>query len=796
MVVGDGIEPADSLFVGCGDIPLLCRTIDWSATALGEIAGWPSSLRTVVRMCLDAATIPMAIWAGPELTLIYNQGYADLLGAPTHSLALGHPARAVWSGSWSALGPQLTRVMEHGECVQLEDALLSRFRGADDERVFASSSFVPVRDHRGDVVAALHVVHTSQQSVEEARRASEATARRQLAELETLYETAPIGLCLFDEHLRWVRVNRVIADINGRSIEEHLGKTPSEVVPDVGPQAEAALRTILRTGERLDFEMHGTTSAFPGNERIWSEHWAPIKDPTGRIIGISVAAEEITDRQRAANALAESEERFRTLAENIPQLAWIADQTGSIFWFNRRWYEYTGTTLEEMRGWGWHKVHHPDHVARVVRKISDCFATGEAWEDTFPLRARTGAYRWFLSRATPIRDAAGHIACWLGTNTDITEQLEAEEALRASESRLRKLADAMPHVVWMAGPDGRIDYINERVNELSGVRMLDDGTWAWLDVLVPDDRDATIAAWTTAVQNGTPYEIAHRLVRSDGTVHWYLSRAVPVRGDHDRIVQWFGTATDIDRQKRAEETIREADRHKTDFLSWLSHELRNPIGVIHTSLALIDRAGVASDQGHRALEVIKRQVTQVDRLLQDLLDVARIAKGKILLRRESVELNEVVRTVGEDHRPLFEHQGIQFDVTIADELLRGNVDRVRIVQAVGNLLHNAAKFTSRGGHVVLSLDAAENNAGKIEVRDDGSGIAPEMLGRVFEPFAQDARTIHRSRGLGLGLALVKDLAELHGGTVSAASAGPGAGAVFTMRLPLEVRPISTEKETV
>ena len=650
MMVID-IDPVEPLFVGHGDTALLCRSLDWSATALGEVAGWPSSLRTVVRMCLDAATVPMAIWAGPELTLIYNQGYADVLGAPTHPAALGRPAREVWLESWSRLGPQLRRVMEHGECVQLEGALLPLSRSAGDEGPFVSHSFVPVRDERGDVVAALNVVHAEQKRVEEALRASEAA---------------------------------------------------------------------------------------------------------------------------------------RTLAENIPQLAWMADDTGSIFWYNRRWYEYTGTTLEEMQGWGWQKVHHPDHVARVVRKIRHCFATGEAWEDTFPLRARTGEYNWFLSRATPIRDAAGNIARWLGTNTDITEQRAAEEALRASEARLRKLADDMPQVVWMARPDGRIDYINERITELAGVRRLDDGTWAWADVLVPDDRDATIEAWATAVSTGTPFEIAHRLIRTDGTVHWYLSRSVPVRDDDNRIVRWFGTATDIESQKRAEEAVREADRHKTDFLAWLSHELRNPIGIIHTSLALIDRAGIASEQGQRALPVIQRQVTQVDRLLHDLLDIARISKGKIHLRRESVELNEIVRTAGEDHRQMFEQEGIEFDIKVANEPLRGCVDRARIGQAVGNLLQNAAKFTPRGGHVVVSLDAGENNTAIIEVRDNGPGLAPEMLTRVFEPLVQDSRTIHRSRGgLGLGLALVKQLAELHGGTVRASSGAPGGGAVFTIRLPLD-----------
>lgn len=425
--------------------------------------------------------------------------------------------------------------------------------------------------------------------------------------------------------------------------------------------------------------------------------------------GVKVAADEV-ERKRTADARAQSEERCRTLADNIPQLVWMADGAGSIFWYNRRWYEFTGTTIEEVRGWGWQQVHHPDHVTRVVARIRHCFATGEIWEDTFPLRSRTGEYRWFLSRAIPIRDAAGKITGWLGTNTDITEQRAVEEALRASETGLRKLADAMPQVVWMARPDGRVDYINERISELAGVRRLADGTCSWAEAVVPGDRDATLEAWAAAIGNGTPYEFTHRLTRTDGTVHWYLTRAIPMRDDDDRIVRWFGTTTDIEAQKRAEEALREADRHKTEFLAWLSHELRNPIGIIHTSLALIDRAGLASEPGRRAVPVMLRQVTQVDRLLEDLLDVVRISNGKILLRRESAELEEIVRTAGEDHRQVFEREGIEFDVRVTGGPLRGYVDSARISQVVGNLLQNAAKFTPKGGHVALSIEPAGYDA--------------------------------------------------------------------------------------
>jgi len=253
----------------------------------------------------------------------------------------------------------------------------------------------------------------------------------------------------------------------------------------------------------------------------------------------------------------------------------------------------------------------------------------------------------------------------------------------------------------------------------------------------------------------------------------------------DGVERVLATNRDITERKQAERDLREADRRKDEFLAMLSHELRNPLAPILGAVHVLDRAAPGSEPARKAHAVIGRQVRHMAKLVDDLLDVTRISRGKITLRRERIDLRELVRRAGEDHREMFARNDVRLDVGVDGDPLHVNGDATRLAQMLGNLLQNAARFTLRGGRVTLTLSRVDGGLAAIAVRDTGVGIAPEILPRLFQPFMQGERTLDRSAGgLGLGLALVKALVELHGGTASARSDGAGHGAEFVLRLPL------------
>jgi signal transduction histidine kinase/ActR/RegA family two-component response regulator len=271
---------------------------------------------------------------------------------------------------------------------------------------------------------------------------------------------------------------------------------------------------------------------------------------------------------------------------------------------------------------------------------------------------------------------------------------------------------------------------------------------------------------------------------ADGQYRPFLTRMMPLKDGEGRVLNWFGTNTDITEQRAEEEALRIADRRKDEFIATLAHELRNPLAPIRAAVELIRRAGPLPPKVARMPDILDRQSRHLTRLVDDLLEVSRISQGKLLLRRETVSLTECVHDAIHAARPALEAAGHQLEVHLDPQPLYASADATRITQAVVNLLNNASKFTPAGGRITLSTWREHGHA-SICVADTGIGIAPEHLRSIFGMFSQVSSARERSHGgLGIGLALVRGFVELHGGTVEAHSAGPGLGSRFVMRLPL------------
>ena len=288
-----------------------------------------------------------------------------------------------------------------------------------------------------------------------------------------------------------------------------------------------------------------------------------------------------------------------------------------------------------------------------------------------------------------------------GTGLLITaRRLEGSQAaLRESEERLRTLTEAMPQIVCELALDGRPEYVNSSWVAYSGLTLEAAARTGWQGVLHPDDLTAARDCLRRTRELRSPQDVELRYRAADGSYRWFLSRLAPIV-DGDRVVRFIGAAMDIDDRKRAESErerllaeARESDRRKDEFLGMLSHELRNPLAPIRNSVYILERAEPGSEQAARARAVIERQAEHLTRLVDDLLDVTRIARGKIQLRRERLDLREVVRRTADDLRPLMQARGVAFHVSLPPTAVWTAADATRITQVVGNLLHNAAKFT-------------------------------------------------------------------------------------------------------
>ena len=363
---------------------------------------------------------------------------------------------------------------------------------------------------------------------------------------------------------------------------------------------------------------------------------------------------------------------------------------------------------------------------------------------------------------------------------------QTQSALRDSEERFRQLTDNVEDVFWMFSVPARsLEYVSPAYAKIWGrsVDSLEREPGSWLDAVHPDDRAYVSGLWN-GLREHPHYEAEFRIV-ADGASRWVRDRLFPVRDGRDEVYRVARVTSDITRRKEMESLLRAADSNKNEFLATLAHELRNPLSPIRNAAALLGATGTgAAERQARAREVITRQVDHLAHLVDDLLDVARISEGKIALRKEEVDMNGVIAQAIETAGPLIAAREHRLEVIQPEQQIWVSGDPVRLAQSMGNLLHNAAKFTPKGGHIKVSVQL-DGDLVRIAVQDNGIGIAEDSLPRIFGMFAQAAVPPDRApEGLGIGLSLVSRLLEMHGGHLSATSPGIGMGSTFTVELPV------------
>ena len=298
----------------------------------------------------------------------------------------------------------------------------------------------------------------------------------------------------------------------------------------------------------------------------------------------------------------------------------------------------------------------------------------------------------------------------------------------------------------------------------------------------PDDVGHKLRLWNAARETGSPFEAEYRLRSVTGTYRWQLTRALPNRDASGAITKWYGSVVDVDDKRRAEEALREADRRKDEFLAMLAHELRNPLAPISHALTVQSRSEDL-EVWTEMRQAMERQVRHLVRLVDDLLDVSRLTTGRITLRREAVDIRDIVADALETCREAIEVKQHRVTTRVASEALVVDGDRIRLVQILTNILNNAAKFTEPGGQIEIGA-AKSDQVVEICVRDSGVGISPERLPRIFDLFSQSDQSPDRAHsGLGVGLTLARRLVDMHAGELTASSAGPGRGSEFRIALP-------------
>jgi PAS domain S-box-containing protein len=515
----------------------------------------------------------------------------------------------------------------------------------------------------------------------------------------------------------------------------------------------------------------------------------PLSDAT--LNALSALANSIAvgiERKRAEQRLAASEERFRSLSRSSPVGIFQTDINGKCTYTNPRAASICGFTFEESLGEGWTNFVHPEDRERFCNAWMTTVADRQEWVDENRWLHPDGTCRWTVCRAAPHVNDVGEVIGYIGTLEDITGHKKAELELRLSQHVLQTTIDSTPAFVYIVDDANRFCLINRHFGELFGIDAAAAIGQSLYDYFPQDVADQFAANNRRVLESRQILEFEESAPQPGG-IRTYVSVKAPVYDADGVAYAICGVSTDITERKRLVAALEHADRQKDAFLATVAHELRQPLGAIQAALGLM-RLRVGGENGEKARTVIERQVAHLARLVDDLIDAARIVRGKVALNRQRTALNEIIDAAVAVVQPAVREREQDLRLGVPAEPVWVDGDGNRLQQVFSNLLSNAVKFTPRGGRIELSAEP-DVNVVTVRVRDTGCGIASDMLPRVFDLFAQATP----NSGLGIGLAVVRGLVERHGGTVDVRSEGEGKGSEFVVRLPMAGSSVSAQPRT-
>ncbi|QSJ15710.1 PAS domain S-box protein [Nostoc sp. UHCC 0702] len=652
---------------------------------------------------------------------------------------------------------------------------------------------------RGAVAAFLDI--TERKQTEERTRQLMSQVQHQANILNAILSASVDHIFIFDRHGRYQYVSLGGAAVLGWTPEEMVGKTWQELnfAPDMFAnmrQVDSQREKVMTTGQPIRAEAEYNAA---DGVHCYEYILAPLYSPEQTNAGIIAISRDISERKRTEQALRESEQRLRLAqrAAKIGTWEWNL-HTDEVSWSEGIW-DLLGLEIatEEPSVKLWVDFIHPDDRPRIMEVVEEVLAEGKEYYDEFRIIRRDHRVIWLASKGQIIRDADGQVERFLGVNIDISQRKQAEEVRRESEERFQAFMAHSPAAAWISDVDGQIIYLSPTYVKTFGLFTQDAIGKTVFELFDMEFATQFLNNIQTVAKTNQVLETIELAPRLDGTIGDFLVYKFPI-ADLSGQSLVGGVAIDVTSRRRAEEEREElllreqaareaaetANRIKDEFLAVLSHELRTPLNPILGWIKLLRTRQLDEAQKAIALETIERNAQLQTQLIGDLLDVSRILQGKFTLNISPVDLAATIAAAKETVRLAAEAKSIQMHTEIAPDVQPFMGDASRLQQVVWNLLTNAVKFTPTDGEVKIKLESTKTYT-QIQVSDTGKGITPEFLPYVFETFRQaDSATTRKFGGLGLGLAIVRHIVEMHGGTVHADSKGEDQGATFTVKLPL------------